>query len=253
MKVTFLGTGTSMGVPMIGCSCKVCQSNDPRDIRSRTSVWLEINGKHIIIDSGIDFRLQALREKIPTVDAVLFTHHHADHIFGLDDLRPINFLQKKNVEIFASKQTLRHLERVYPYVFDNHYCPSDIPEIKYTIIEEKPFTIHDLKVIPVLLYHGKLPILGFRIADFAYCTDVSQIPENSYKLLKDLRVLVIGALREKPHPTHFTFREAITEAQKIGAAQTYFVHMSHELSHQQMLQDLPSNIQPAYDGLQLEI
>lgn len=253
MKVTFLGTGTSMGIPMIGCKCQVCQSDDPKDKRLRTSVWIENEGMSIVIDTGIDFRQQALREKIPVVDAVLFTHHHVDHIFGLDELRPINFLQGRIVEIYATVGTLEFLKRIYPYVFDENHCPSDIPQINHYVIDTIPFNINKLSVLPIPLYHGDLPVLGFRIGNFAYCTDVSRIPQESYPLLEDLDILVLGALRQRPHPTHFTLDEAIAEAEKIGARRTYFVHMSHELAHEQMLRQLPKNAQPAFDGLKIHI
>lgn len=253
IEVTFLGTGTSMGIPMIGCRCATCSSSDPRDKRLRTSVWIQHNDKHIIIDSGIDFRQQALEHRIPSIDAVLFTHHHVDHIFGLDELRPINFLQQKTVIAYGTEQTKEHLKRVYPYVFEGHNCPSDVPKIEYRIFDNRPFQIDDLEIIPIPLFHGELPVMGFRLARFAYCTDVSRIPKESYDLLKDLDVLVLGALRNSPHPTHFTLAEAVEEARRIEAAKTYFVHMSHELRHKSMLEQLPPNMEPAYDGLTITL
>ena len=253
MQVTFLGTGTSMGIPMIGCQCKVCQSKDPRDKRTRTSVWLKINGINIIIDTGIDFRQQALRENISTVDAVLFTHHHVDHIFGLDELRAINFLQKKPVAIYSSAHTYQHLKRVYKYVFDNSCYPSDTPEIDHQLIDEDPFQVFKIEIIPVPLFHGKLPVFGFRIGKFSYCTDVSRIPPESYELLQGSDVVVLGALRDRPHPTHFTIEQAVEEAQKIGAKKTYLVHLSHEVGHQELIARLPENVQPAFDSLRINV
>ena len=253
MQVTFLGTGTSMGIPMIGCQCKVCQSKDPRDKRTRTSVWLKINGINIIIDTGIDFRQQALRENISTVDAVLFTHHHVDHIFGLDELRAINFLQKKPVAIYSSDHTYQHLKRVYKYVFDNSCYPSDTPEIDHQLIDEDPFQVFNIEIIPVPLFHGELPVFGFRIGNFSYCTDVSRIPPESYELLQGSDVVVLGALRDRPHPTHFTIEQAVVEAQKIGAKKTYLVHLSHEVGHQELFARLPENVQPAFDGLRINV
>jgi phosphoribosyl 1,2-cyclic phosphate phosphodiesterase len=253
LQVTFLGTGTSMGVPMIGCQCKVCQSKDPEDKRTRTSVWLKINGINIIIDTGIDFRQQALRENISTVDAVLFTHHHVDHIFGLDELRAINFLQKKPVAIYSSAHTYQHLKRVYKYVFDNSCYPSDTPEIDQQLIDEDHFQVFKIEIIPVTLFHGKLPVFGFRIGKFSYCTDVSRIPPESYELLQGSDVVVLGALRDRPHPTHFTIEQAVEEAQKIGAKKTYLVHLSHEVGHQELIARLPKSIQPAFDGLRINV
>ncbi len=253
MEVTFLGTGTSMGIPMIGCRCDTCTSSDTRDNRLRTSVWIQKKKKNIIVDTGIDFRQQALRYAIPTLDAVLFTHHHVDHIFGLDELRPIHFLQNKMVKVFGTSETREHLLRVYPYVFDAGNCPSDVPKIEYHTFSNEPFTFNDIKIIPIPLFHGNLPIMGFRLDNFAYCTDVSRIPQSSYSLLENLDVLVLGALRDSPHPTHFTLSEAVDEAQKIAARRTYFVHMSHELSHQEMLNRLPAQMEPAFDGLKITL
>ena len=253
MKVTFLGTGTSTGIPLIGCQCATCHSSDPRDKRLRTSVWLETQSMSVVIDAGIDFRQQALSWKISTVDAVLYTHHHVDHIFGLDDLRPINFIQNKTISIYATSLTLEHLQRIYPYVFDGQNYPSDIPKIKYHTFEDRSFEVGSLPVLPIPVYHGDLLIHGFRIGNFAYLTDVNHIPLESYPLLEKLEVLVLGALRERPHPTHFTLEQALSEARKIGARKTYLVHMSHELSHHQLQERLPSEIQPAFDGLQLEL
>jgi phosphoribosyl 1,2-cyclic phosphate phosphodiesterase len=253
MRITFLGTGTSTGIPLIGCHCETCQSNDPRDKRLRTSLWLEVQSKSLIIDAGIDFRLQALTQRIPTVDAVLYTHYHVDHIFGLDDLRPINFVQKKTIAIYGSPLTLQHLQRIYPYVFNGENCPSDIPKVICHPFQQSPFKVDDLLVVPIPVYHGDLLIHGFRIGNFAYLTDVNRIPSESYSLLAELEILVLGALRERPHPTHLTLQEALAEARKIAARKTYLVHMSHELSYRHMLEHLPFEIQPAFDGLQLEL
>lgn len=253
MKITFLGTGTSTGIPLLGCNCSTCQSSDLRDRRLRTSVWIQLQSINIIIDAGIDFRQQALLYQIPTVDAVIFTHHHVDHIFGLDDLRPINFIQHKTIDIYGNSLTMKHLQRIYPYVFNSDDCPSDIPKINWFVFDGDNFTVHDIVVTPIPVYHGELLIHGFRIGNFAYLTDVSRIPPESYLKLKNLDILVLGALRERPHPTHFTLKEALDEAQKIDAQKTYLVHISHELSHQELLQRLPTNIQPAYDGLTVEM
>ncbi len=253
LHITFLGTGTSMGVPMIGCDCAVCRSDDPRDRRLRASVWLQVNGSSIIVDAGIDFRQQALRAGISTVDAVLVTHHHVDHIFGLDDLRPINFREKKPVRLYATAECLQHIKRIYSYVFDGYPHKSDVPVLEPHLFGREPFRVRGITVTPIPLLHGDLPIVGFRIGDFAYCTDVSEILQESYPLLTDLQVLVLGALRQRPHPNHFTIDQAVAEARKIGARQTYLVHMGHTVSHRELEQKLPAHIQPAYDGLELEI
>jgi phosphoribosyl 1,2-cyclic phosphate phosphodiesterase len=251
MQVTFLGTGTSMGIPMIGCECEVCKSTDEKNKRLRTSVWIQKEDINIIIDTGIDFRQQALRANINTIDAVLFTHHHVDHVFGLDDLRPINCMQKKRVQVFSNQHTYNHLERIYRYVFKNACHYSDIPEIDFKLIEDQSFTFRNIKIIPIPVIHGELTILGFRIGNFAYCTDVSVIPESTYSLLTGLDILVLGALRNRPHPTHFTINKAVEEAKKIGARRTYLVHLSHEIEHVSLEKSLPQDIQPAYDGLVL--
>ncbi len=253
MKITFLGTGTSTGIPLLGCSCATCQSSDPRDRRLRTSLWLQYQSKNLIIDAGIDFRQQALLHHVPTVDAVLFTHHHVDHIFGLDDLRPINFIQQKTIDIYGNDLTMENLRRIYPYVFNGENCPSDIPKINCITFDSQSFVVHNIPVTPIPVYHGELLIHGFRIGQLAYLTDVSHIPAESYLKLENLDILVLGALRERSHPTHFTVQEALREAEKIGAKKTFLVHLSHELSHQGLLQRLPPQIQPAYDGLQVEI
>jgi phosphoribosyl 1,2-cyclic phosphate phosphodiesterase len=242
-----------MGIPMISCQCAVCTSENFKDRRLRTSVWLEIGELSLVIDSGIDFRQQALREKIRRVDAVLFTHHHVDHVFGLDDLRPFNFLGGHTVDIFAGEKTLENLNRIFPYVFSDNCYQSDIPRVRTHLIDHNPFCIKKTRIVPITLYHGELPVFGFRIGNFAYCTDVSHIPTESYSLLQDLDVLVLGALRHHPHPNHFTFEEAVHQARRIGAGRTYLVHMSHELSHNEMMSQLPPEIQPAYDGLKIDL
>ncbi|HFE65503.1 MAG TPA: MBL fold metallo-hydrolase [Caldithrix sp.] len=249
MKITFLGTGTSMGVPIIGCNCEVCRSDDPRDKRLRTSVLIHHRGKNIVIDTGSDFRQQALRANIATLDAILFTHHHVDHVFGLDEIRPINYLRQKTVSVFLSQDTLDYLKKIYSYIFARPQHYKDLPRIQWQVLNGSPFIIDDIPVTPIPLLHGCLPILGYRIGNFAYCTDVSEIPAESYPLLAGLEVLVLGALRYRPHPTHFTIEQAVEEAQKIAARKTYLVHMSHEVSHQKLSGSLPDTIQPAYDGL----
>ncbi len=253
MKVLFLGTGTSMGIPVVGCRCEVCRSGDPRDRRLRASVLVEVRGQRILIDAAVDFRQQALRAGIDDLNAVLFTHHHADHIFGLDDVRPINIFRRKNIPVYGSRETLKNLRRVYSYVFRTEESESDIPRVRMVEIGREAFRVGPVQVQPVALWHGRLSILGFRIGGFAYCTDVSGIPEESYPLLADLEVLVLGALRHRPHPTHFTIEQAVEVARRIGAGQTYLTHLSHEVAHAELEALLPKGIAPAFDGQVVEI
>ena len=251
--VEVLGSGTSMGVPVVGCDCPVCRSDDPRDKRLRASVMIRIRGMHLLIDTSIDFRQQALRSGIHQLDAVLYTHHHVDHILGMDDLRSLNFFTRRDIPIYATRETLAHIRRVFAYVFEPEKSPSDIPRVIPREITTAPFTIGDVRVQPIPLWHGPLPILGFRIGRFAYCTDVSRIPEESFSLLEGLEVFVLGALRRRSHPTHFSLEEAIQMAQKINAQQTYFIHMSHDLGHAQTEAELPDTIHLTYDGLTLTV
>lgn len=236
---------------MVGCECRVCQSTDPRDKRTRTSVIIKVNGKLILIDTSADYRQQMLRAGIKHLDAVLYTHYHVDHILGMDDLRSLNIINKKSIPIYASQDTMEILKRVFVYAFTDMAYISSVPRIIPNIIDSKSFSIDDTKIIPIPLMHGKLPIYGFRIGDFAYCTDVSKIPDASYKLLENLKILILGALRYKPHPTHFTIDEAVQEAQKIKAQQTYLTHLSHGVLHEKAEKQLPDSIKLSYDGLQL--
>ena len=253
MVVTVLGSGTSMGVPVVGCNCAVCHSPDPRDKRTRSSVLIEVDQLHLLIDTSTDFRFQALREGITHVDAVLFTHHHVDHILGLDDLRSLTLLHNYTIPIYAEHETLANIQRVFAYVFSNTQPISDIPRITAHEIEEQPFQIQNVTVVPIRLYHGPLPILGYRIGNFAYCTDVRYIPDASYQKLKGVEVLILGALRYRPHPTHFNFEQAITAARRIGAKQTFFTHIAHQVAHQEGNAHLPDGIALAYDGMRVTI
>ncbi len=253
MEITVLGSGTSMGIPVVGCHCAVCRSTDPRDKRTRSSVLIKVSGKTILIDTSIDFRTQALREDIQYLDAVLFTHHHVDHILGLDDLRSLTLFNHYTIPIYASGTTLQNIRRVFAYIFDDTPAISDIPRIRAHEIDERPFSIGGVSIVPIPIMHGPLPILGFRIGDFAYCTDVSDIPEKSLGLLQNLQVLILGALRYKPHPTHFNFEQAVATAQKIGAKQTFFTHIAHQVSHAEAIEKLPDGISLAYDGMRIII
>ncbi len=251
--VEVLGSGTSMGVPVVGCDCAVCRSGDPRDKRLRTSVLVRIRGVHLLIDTSVDFRQQALRSGIKHLDAVLYTHHHVDHILGMDDLRSLNFFTGRDIPIYATRYTLENIRRVFAYVFESETVVSDIPRVIPREITHRSFRVAGVTVQPVPVLHGDLPILGFRIGKFAYCTDVSHIPEESMALLEGLEVLLLGALRRKPHPTHFSLSQAVDAARRVKARSTYLIHMSHDLGHAQTEAQLPENIRLAYDGLTLTI
>lgn len=238
-----------MGVPMVGCNCRVCLSPNPKDKRLRTSAFIKVDEVHILIDTSIDYRQQMLRYGIDHLDAVLYTHHHVDHILGLDDLRSFNFIYRCSIPLYATQETIRHIKRVFQYAFSGTPNASGVPQLSLNIIDRQPFTIKGVEIIPIPLWHGDLPVLGFRIGDFAYCTDVNKIPETSYPLLKGLRVLILDALRFKPHPTHFSVEQAVQEAQRIGAQETYFTHISHKIMHDETEAQLPEGIHVAYDGL----
>ena len=252
MRLTFLGSGTSGGVPVINCDCAVCRSLNPKNKRLRSSVLFEVNGLNILVDTSPDLRQQLLRQPIPRVDAVLYTHAHADHIFGLDELRRFNYLQKERIQAYAHPETSLKLRSIFDYAFHRGALRKGVPNLSLQDIKGK-FSIAGTEIIPIPLLHGNQEILGFRIGNIAYCTDVSAIPEASYKFLENLEYLILDALREKPHPTHFSLDQAIEQAQKISAKQTYFTHISHILDHDKHGQDLPETIQFAYDGLVLEL
>ncbi len=253
MKVTFLGTGTSQGVPVIGCTCQVCLSLDFRDKRFRTSILIEVNQQTFVIDTGPDFRMQMLRSGIKKLDAVLFTHEHKDHTAGLDDIRPFNFLQKKDIPVFGRKQVLEQIKREYSYIFSDKKYPG-VPQVDCIEINENPFHINGTEIIPIPVLHYKLPVLGFRIGNFSYITDANLILDSSYELLKGTEVLVLNALQKDSHISHFTLDQAITEALKIGAEETYFTHISHRLGNHGLIEkELPKGIFLAFDGLELTL
>lgn len=253
MKITFLGTGTSQGVPVIACDCNVCTSKDPKDNRLRTSVLIEYNGKHIVIDSGPDFRYQMLRAGVKHLDAILLTHEHKDHIAGLDDVRAFNFKQQKDMEVYAQKRVLDSLKREFHYAFSDFKYPG-IPLINLHEISNSPFTVAGIQITPIEVMHYKLPILGFRVGDFTYITDAKTVSEKENEKIKGSKILVINALQKEEHISHFNLEEAISFAVEIGAEKTYLTHISHRLGrHEDISKELPKGIELAYDGLVLEL
>jgi phosphoribosyl 1,2-cyclic phosphate phosphodiesterase len=252
IQITFLGTGTSTGVPVPTCSCAICASRDPRDKRLRPSVLLRWDGASVIVDTATDFRLQALRYGIARVDAVLYTHGHADHVLGLDDLRLYNWRQGGPIPVYGSPDTLKTLSRTFWYVFQPGPSENTRPAVELRPVTTA-FRLLGRDVVPIPLMHGRLPILGYRIGRVAYLTDVSEIPEPSYALLADLDVLVLNALRTRPHPTHLNFEGALARAARIGATRTYLTHVSHEVSYATVSARLPPGVELAYDGMSIDV
>lgn len=250
MRLTFLGTGTSTGNPEIGCQCEVCRSVDPRDWRLRTSALVEVDGKSLLIDCGPDFRWQMIRNGISHLDAILLTHEHYDHVGGLDDVRPM--CREHGMEIYAERNVIEAIRTRLPYVFREHRYPG-VPNLLMREIDLSPFEVAGVRVIPIRVMHAKLPILGFRIGDLAYMTDIKSLPETEFPKLEGVRVLVLDALRELPHLSHKSLGEALALAERIAPEETYFVHMSHRIGlHAEIEHRLPPHTHYAYDGLRLE-
>ncbi|MBM3727047.1 MAG: MBL fold metallo-hydrolase [Acidobacteria bacterium] len=249
VAVTVLGSGTSVGVPMIGCSCAVCTSADPRDQRLRPSVLFEFNGCRVLIDVTPDFRQQALRHRFTKLDAVLFTHAHADHILGIDDLRPFNFRQSGPLPIYGSGETLDTIRRVFDYAFRQGQPQGPVPRLECHTLTGQPFELCGATVIPVDLRHGEGSVTGFRVGSVAYLTDHSEIPGASLTLLEDLDILFLDALRYKPHPKHNTVEESLRYVERLKPRQTFFTHISHDLGHARAEQLLPPHVRLAYDGM----
>lgn len=253
MKVTFLGTGTSQGVPVIGCQCRVCKSLDFRDKRLRTSLHIEHDGKSLVIDTGPDFRQQMLRERITKLDAILYTHEHKDHTAGLDDVRAFNFIQKKDMPIFARQQVIDQLKKEFSYAFAEKKYPG-VPQINLNEINNEPFDVEGLPITPIEVMHLKLPVFGFRIEDFTYITDANYVSEAEKKKIKGTKVLVLNALQKQEHISHFKLSEAIALAQELHVDKAFFIHLSHKMGrHKEVEEELPENIFLARDGLSLEI
>ncbi|MBI1825076.1 MAG: MBL fold metallo-hydrolase [Planctomycetes bacterium] len=254
LEIIVLGTGTSHGVPMIGCDCQVCTSDDPRDKRTRPSIFVCHKELHILIDTTPELRLQCIANQINRVDAVLFTHHHADHVAGLDDLRRFNWLTKKSMPCYGTKRTLDALRRMFLYAFEHAPdSPHSRPHLTLHELDGRPFEIAGHEIIPIPLLHGPMPVLGFRFGKFAYCTDCSIVPDDSRSLLHGVEVLILDALRHDTHPTHMNLSQAVETAQRIGASRTYFTHMAHQLKHADTNAMLPDGMELAYDGLRIEI
>ena len=253
MTITFLGTGTSQGVPVIACDCEVCTSTNPQDNRLRTSILVEGDDKTVVIDSGPDFRYQMLRAGVKHLDAIVFTHEHKDHVAGMDDIRAFNYKQSSPVDVYATTRVQEALKREFAYIFAEFKYPG-IPQINLHTIDLDPFDIGSIHFIPVEVMHYKLPVLGFRIKDFTYITDAKTVSETEKQKLKGTKILVINALQTQSHISHFTLDEAVLFAQEIGAEKTYLTHISHRLGrHYDISMQLPQNIELAYDGLKLEI
>jgi phosphoribosyl 1,2-cyclic phosphate phosphodiesterase len=253
-RVTFLGTGTSHGVPMIGCECATCRSADPRDRRLRPSIVLHVpGGPAILVDTSTDLRQQALTHRLTRVDAILYTHSHADHVMGMDEIRRFNVLQKATIPAYADAQTAEDLQRTFSYAFDpSTQKGGGVPQIELRPIDG-PFGIEGVTVQPVPIWHGKRAILGFRFGRFAYLTDCSGIPDESWPLLERLDVLVIDALRHRPHPTHYTVEEALAAIARIRPGRALLTHICHDLPHEETNRTLPQGVELAYDGQQIEV
>lgn len=253
MQITFLGTGTSQGVPIIACNCEICQSDDTRDKRLRSSILIEEKGKTFVIDTGPDFRQQMLRENVKKMDAIIFTHEHKDHTAGFDDIRAFNYVSKKKMEVYASANVQEAIKREFAYIFSSFKYPG-IPEINLHLLENKLTTIDGVDFMPIEVMHYKLPVFGFRINDFTYITDANYISDKEKEKIKGSKVIVLNALRRETHISHFTLEQAIELVQELKPEKAYFTHISHQLGlHADVAKELPSNIELAYDGLKIQL
>lgn len=257
-SIRFLGTGTSQGVPVISCGCDVCSSSDPRDKRLRSSALITYRGKKILIDAGPDFRQQMLAASVYHLDAILLTHQHKDHTAGLDDVRAFNYCADTLYKvctpfpIYCEMRVLESLKMEFPYAFSDKKYPG-VPEFDIHLIDENPFQVCGETIVPVRVMHYRLPILGFRVGDLAYITDAKEIPESEFDKLRGVKILVLNTVRKTPHISHLSLPEAVEVARRVGAKHTYLTHLSHQLPcHSQLLEELPPDITPAYDGLTVE-
>ena len=253
MKVTFLGTGTSQGVPVIGCECEVCSSIDFQDNRLRSAIHIEVDGLSLVVDTGPDFRQQMLRNRVKTLDAVLFTHAHKDHTAGMDDIRSFNFLQERDMPIYARQEVIAQLKDEFAYVFAESKYPG-VPRVKVNEIKNVPFRIGDTLITPIEVMHHKLPVLGFRVNDFTYITDAKHISDEEKEKIKGSKVLVLNALQKKPHISHFTLAEALELIEELTPEKAYLTHISHKLGlHRDVKNELPENVELGWDGMKIEI
>jgi phosphoribosyl 1,2-cyclic phosphate phosphodiesterase len=252
LKITFLGTGTSSGVPMIACDCEVCRSTDKKDNRLRSSILVESATTTIVIDTTPDFRYQMLRAKVRKLDAVLFTHPHKDHIAGLDDIRAFNYFQKKPIDIYANEMTQEAIVREFPYAFADLKYPG-LPEVRLNQIDREPFLVGDIPVLPIQVWHLKMPVLGFRFGHFTYITDANRIDAAEKNKIRGSQIIVLNALRHEKHVSHYSLEEAIDEVRQLGIPRAYFTHISHQLGRHALINPtLPEGMELAYDGLVLE-
>jgi phosphoribosyl 1,2-cyclic phosphate phosphodiesterase len=253
-RVTVLGSGTSHGVPMIGCSCAVCTSADPRDHRTRPSIYIDVDsGPKLLVDTSTDLRMQALEHGVTRVDAILFTHSHADHVMGLDDSRRFSQMRKASIPCYADAATIASLKKTFYYAFDpSTEKGGGLPQVELREIDG-PFAIDGVGIQPIPLMHGSRPILGFRVGDFAYLTDTNHVPDHAWPLLEGVKIVILDALRHRPHPTHFSVAEALAALERLKPAQSYLTHICHDLPHVATNASLPKGVALAYDGLRFEI